>query len=68
MPASCEIEEMFAKLKQKTIEERPKAQSPKPTPPEADGKAKVNVGWALIRVPNMPSYSMGLCRKKHVLK
>jgi hypothetical protein len=34
---------MFAKLKQKTIEERPKAQSPKPTPPEADGKAKVNI-------------------------
>ena len=34
---------MFAKLKQKTIEDRPKAQSPKPTPTETDRKTKVSL-------------------------
>lgn len=52
---------MFAKLKQKTIEERPKAQTPKPATTASNGNtvkvtSSVRVGWALIGISlYMPS-------------
>ena len=57
---------MFAKLKQKTIEDRPKAQTPKPATTASNGRAvKVTssggVRWALIGIPlQMPYMRNGL--------